>query len=384
MKPSTTPAAMKKTALLATALLALVPLALAAPSEINYQGVLTDQNGNPVNGVRAMQIKIYDAPTGGTLLYSEDLGNVPVQDGVYSFAFGANGTSNALTTETVAIANGTVSTFQKVLAASTVVAGSVTVTDGTYTWDQTNGSSNENDFSVAYSPNLRRVTVTYYNGAPAAGKTISATYRSPNAGITGSLADIGNAWSEVSFGGNPQSPRQKVLAVPLALHALNADSNRLAKEVKRITLPISRFYINDQNFASYSGQAVFPLNQGSVSFHGFTSGKARWYIPWYVKHIHSISVKFKTLSGTGDYGPTTGSVNLGIPGSGWQGASLLNKPDFGWATVPVGVSTKFGEEWYLDFNTQPIWRAGGWAGGGGAEISEMYIVVDVLSIVCAD
>jgi hypothetical protein len=91
------------------ALMAFIPVAICAPTEINYQGVLTDQNGNPVNGVRAMQIKIYDAPSGGTLLYSEDLGNVPVQDGIYSFSFGANGTSNALTTETIAIANGTVS-----------------------------------------------------------------------------------------------------------------------------------------------------------------------------------------------------------------------------------------------------------------------------------
>ena len=84
--------------LLASALLALAAIAQAVPTEINFQGVLTDQNGNPVNGVRAMQLKIYDAPTGGTLLYSEDLGNVPVQDGIYSFSFGANGTSNALTT----------------------------------------------------------------------------------------------------------------------------------------------------------------------------------------------------------------------------------------------------------------------------------------------
>jgi hypothetical protein len=207
---------MKKTALLATSLLALATFAQAVPTEINYQGVLTDQNGNPVNGVRAMQIKIYDAPTGGTLLYSEDLGNVPVQDGIYAFAFGANGTSNALTTETIAIANGTVSTFQKVLSAPTVVAGSVTVTDGTYTWDQINGSSNENDFSVAYSPNLRRVTVTYYNGAPAAGKTISATYRSPNSGINEALTKDSQLWIDVSVGGVTANQRQKVLKVPFA------------------------------------------------------------------------------------------------------------------------------------------------------------------------
>lgn len=227
---------MKTPALLAAALLALAAIVHALPTEINYQGVLTDQNGNPVNGVRAMQIKIYDAPTGGTLLYSEDLGNVPVQDGIYSFSFGANGTSNALTTETVAIANGTVSTFQKVLAAPTVVAGSVTVTDGTYTWDQTNGSSNENDFSVAYSPNLRRVTVTYYNGAPTGGKTITAKFRAPGSGIAGALAEDNQPWIEVSLTGAAQTPRQKVLTVPFA--SLASQAIELMPKVQTKILPI--------------------------------------------------------------------------------------------------------------------------------------------------
>jgi hypothetical protein len=235
--------------------------------------VLTDQNGNPVNGVRAMQIKIYDAPTGGTLLYSEDLGNVPVQDGIYSFSFGANGTSNALTTETVAIANGTVSTFQKVLAAPTVVAGSVTVTDGTYTWDQTNGSSNENDFSVAYSPNLRRVTVTYYNGAPAAGKTITATYRSPNAGVTGSLADIGKAWSEVSIGGSAQNPRQKILTTPFALYSKQSET--LAPKTKEVLLQIE----NVQN-TSQSG-----INGGTIT--------RLFYVPTDILKIETIEFLYK-------------------------------------------------------------------------------------------
>ena len=71
---------------------------IAAPSEINYQGVLTDQQGNPVNGVRAMQIKLYDAPTGGNMTYQETIGNVTVADGIYSFKFGAsgNGVASAL------------------------------------------------------------------------------------------------------------------------------------------------------------------------------------------------------------------------------------------------------------------------------------------------
>lgn len=88
---------MKKTALLAIVLLAIKTAAHAVPVEINYQGVLTDQAGNPINGVRAIQLKIYDAPTGGNITYTEDLGNVSVQDGICSFSFGANGTSNPLT-----------------------------------------------------------------------------------------------------------------------------------------------------------------------------------------------------------------------------------------------------------------------------------------------
>ena len=35
----------------------------------------------------------------------------------------------------------------------------------------------EDDFGVAYSTNLRRVTSNYYSSAPAAGQAITATYR---------------------------------------------------------------------------------------------------------------------------------------------------------------------------------------------------------------
>lgn len=209
-------------ATLATAWLT-ASLALAVPSEINYQGVLTDSQGNPLNGNQTMSLKIFDAATGGTLLYSENLGTVPVSNGVYNFTFGANGTSNALATETVATTNGTASTFQKVLSATTVVAGSVTVTDGTYTWDQSNGSSNENDFGVSYNSSLRRVTVNYYNGAPSAGKTISATYRTPTAGVSGSIANNNQQWLETAVNGAAQTPRQKILTVPYSYSSKIAD-----------------------------------------------------------------------------------------------------------------------------------------------------------------
>jgi hypothetical protein len=61
------------------------------PSLINYQGRLTDAQGNPVNGNRTMSIHIYDAPSGGNLTYSENVGNVAVTNGTYSFQFGSAG-----------------------------------------------------------------------------------------------------------------------------------------------------------------------------------------------------------------------------------------------------------------------------------------------------
>jgi hypothetical protein len=187
------------------------------PNLINYQGRLTDANGAAVTGTKNFSISIFDAATGGNLLYTETIGAVTLDaNGVYSFQFGGTGTSNTRVTETVASTSGTATTFQKVLANSPVVAGSVSVSDGTYTWSQSAGSSNEDDFGVAYSTSLRRVTANYYNGAPAAGRTITATYRYGTSGITGALSSGAEHWIAVSLDSVTQGVRQRVLAVPFS------------------------------------------------------------------------------------------------------------------------------------------------------------------------
>jgi hypothetical protein len=199
--------------------------AAQVPSLINYQGRLTDASGAPVTGSKNFSISIYDAATAGNLLYTESIGAVTLDaNGVYSFQFGSAGTSNTQVTETVATTNGTGTTFQKVLENSPVVAGSVSVTDGTYTWSQSAGSSNEDDFGVTYSNNLRRVTVNYYNGAPASGRTITATYRYGTSGITGALSSGAEHWMTVSVDSVVQGTRQRVLAAPFAFHSKTADT----------------------------------------------------------------------------------------------------------------------------------------------------------------
>jgi hypothetical protein len=288
-----------------------------------------------------------------------------VQDGIYSFAFGANGTSNALTTETIAIANGTVSTFQKVLAAPTVVAGSVTVTDGTYTWDQTNGSSNESDFSVAYSPNLRRVTVTYYNGAPAAGKTISATYRTPGSGITGAFAQNNQPWIETTVSGTAQAPRQKVLTVPYALFAGSSNVENLANATKIVTIKIRRFAKPNVDLNS----GVYPFGQPNASFpltkdriEGRQSGQ--WQIPEYVKKIRTISLKYANF-----FPEYAGSVEIAIPGSNWSGATFSKQYSSTTVVLPVEIEIPFSETFCINFSIT-----------GGGEISEISLIAEVSAL----
>ena len=189
---------------------------------MNYQGVLTDEQGAPASGNRTFDIKFFDEATGGTELYQENIGELTLTNGAYSFEFGTAGTSHSMRSEILMTTDGTSSTYQKVLSVDSVANNSLSVTDGNYTWSQTSGSSNENDFGVTYNSSLRRVTVTYYNAAPTAGRSITATYRTPESGITGALQDESQPWVEVIVNGIAQSPRQKVLAVPFATFSSKA------------------------------------------------------------------------------------------------------------------------------------------------------------------
>lgn len=111
------------------------------PSLINYQGRLTDASGSPITGNKNFAISIFDAATGGNLLYSETIGAVTLDsNGVYSFQFGSAGTSNTQVTETISTTDGTTLIYSKVLANSPVVNNSITVTDGINSWSQSVGN----------------------------------------------------------------------------------------------------------------------------------------------------------------------------------------------------------------------------------------------------
>ena len=59
------------------------------PNLISYQGYLTDDSGQPINGAPDLEFGIYAALTGGTPLWSELQLNVPVNEGYFTVQLGS-------------------------------------------------------------------------------------------------------------------------------------------------------------------------------------------------------------------------------------------------------------------------------------------------------
>lgn len=79
------------TALVLVGVLAAGAAMAEVPGLINYQGRLRDNaTGLPMNGNVSVQIAIYTNETGGAWVYNQNIGTVPITNGVYSFNFGSN------------------------------------------------------------------------------------------------------------------------------------------------------------------------------------------------------------------------------------------------------------------------------------------------------
>ena len=285
-----------KLSIIAAALLAGAALAQAqVPGLINYQGRLTTPSGVPASGTKNFALSIFDSETGGTLLYNEAVGPVTLDAaGVYSFQFGTTGTSNTQVVETLATTDGTASSFQKVLANTGVVAGSLSVTDGTYTWSQAAGSSNEDDFGVAYSSSLRRVTVSYFSAPPAAGRPITATYRYATPGISGAISAGSQHWMAISIDGVAQAGRQRVLAVPFAMQAGFAAMAGDVVEKAKVWRPSLFSMFSTPPPGNPSPPEVvrsFPIYGSSGSYYSTVSGTT-FDIPSHIKKIAGFNAKF--------------------------------------------------------------------------------------------
>ncbi|MBX3674424.1 MAG: hypothetical protein KF776_15705 [Burkholderiales bacterium] len=60
-----------------------------APATVHYQGFLTTATGHAVDGTASLQVRLYAASTGGSALWAETHGSVPVANGVFAVTLGS-------------------------------------------------------------------------------------------------------------------------------------------------------------------------------------------------------------------------------------------------------------------------------------------------------
>ena len=185
----------------------------AIPQLINYQGLLLDDNGSKVTGIKTITLKVFTGATDGNgtkEIYDENVGNVSITDGLYAFNFGGTGLSVITTTEIVGRGDGSQQIFNYTVLHPPVLADSASIVktdvNGTTiaTWSQTDGSDDPSFISSVVNTS-GAVSVTNASGAPNPGEEVRITYDYNSVGIMGALASNPNAWLEVSVDGSPST-----------------------------------------------------------------------------------------------------------------------------------------------------------------------------------
>jgi len=82
---------MIKSLVLTLSLMLVFSISVAeVPQVINYQGYLTDNTGEPVEGAQLIKFKIYGSESGNDSLWSSGFQPVPVSDGLFSYDLGSS------------------------------------------------------------------------------------------------------------------------------------------------------------------------------------------------------------------------------------------------------------------------------------------------------
>ena len=239
-------------------------LLLGLPSGINYQGRLTNPSGVALSGNKSFSIALYTAATGGQAIYSENIGSVSLDaNGVYSFQFGVNGTSVSGVSLPLGVTATGQAVYSKVLS-EPAVTGSVSVTDGIYSWSQASGSNSPSNFLGSYDVSSRTVTAIYLRQTIPVGRNITVDYSRSSVGLYNALNIDQSQWLELTIDSSAQAPREKILGVPYAFQSSNAlaaqDSvGRLEKRLNDL-----------ENFQLYSSSGM-PTQAGGLSVVDFRS-----------------------------------------------------------------------------------------------------------------
>ncbi|XOV72884.1 MAG: hypothetical protein ACFHW5_06795 [Verrucomicrobiota bacterium] len=233
-----------------------------AGQTINYQGRLTDAGGEPVNDTVNVSLKIYDSETEGAVVYTEDVGEIEVVSGLYSFNFGLNGKSIANSVELIGTGDGEVKVFNYTTYHLPIDA-EIELYDGLFSWSNVGGASDAGQFIGSVNIAEKSVTGIYIASPPPQGRNIYVAYQYTLDGITGALTDHDSSYLEVSIN-NTKLRREKIADSPISVFAKNI--LRVNKKNVPINIVHQGRFVNNFNGFKYCDTPAFLIDFPEVDF----------------------------------------------------------------------------------------------------------------------
>ncbi len=161
------------------------------PARIHYQGVLLDGGGAPRTGFVDLSVRIFDALTGGTLLYKQEFPGTALADGTFTLAIGPSGAASDLPTDPLTT------------DLATVFAGDLLAAPDRFL-----------ELSVDLDPALVRIQILTAPFALRAGSALhaeSADVALDTGAVNGAPPElVSEIWEHLNFDGGPpnQDPRE--------------------------------------------------------------------------------------------------------------------------------------------------------------------------------
>ena len=347
---------MKIIRILCVGLLAQAIVAPAqVPSLLNYQGYLQDASGNPATGSVNIAISLYTNASGSSAVYSENIGSVALDKGIYSFNWGLAGTATVSAVEQIAMADGVQTVFNYTVQHFPVINPSVTIYDGTYSWNDVSGSSNPSRYlgTVSSYP-LGSVSAVYLSVIPPSGTQIMVRYSYHEVGVSNVL-QAGNAlWLEMTIEGSALSPRQRLLAVPYAstsqwaneaLKAQRTDESSFAASTTNLMAMILQLQ-NQLSELNALNNITNSIDENFITTYlGTQGGKPAYVDILKTQCTHSLPIKAYVANLV-----TTNSDGVGQVGPGRWGTMVLSTYTSLYAHVTN--ATFYAVGWSLYPNTQ--------------------------------
>lgn len=263
---------------------------------INYQGRIVGDDGNPVNASWDVEVKVFGDEESQEAIYSEVISSVPIKNGLYSFSFGANGVGRRRETEVMGFGDSVTQVFNYTPTLK-ALAGTISVSDGSYSWSDLSGPTDEVNFIGSVNIPENNVSAIYRNSPPDHTTTIEVSYTYLVNTLAEVITDHDSAFVQIKVG-EYVFPRETFSFSPYSLRSSYSNNELKLSSYRPVV---------------YRGDGTASLSGILSETHESPSAGASYRIVVPKDVISKFAIRiFGDLEGSGPWSPqpVTVSINL--------------------------------------------------------------------------